>query len=90
MKSCLYHKLTGARPGFSFPMGAVSKSGLKLAVLTASSPFLDSAGTFIHVLWDWPAEQAERRLCGDGPWRRGGEMAKERGVEKPPQIAMQG
>lgn len=81
MKSRLHHKLTGAspfpRPGFSFPMGAVSKSGLKLAVLMASSPFLNSAGTFIHVLWDLPTKRAEQRLCGEGPWRRRGEMPRK-------------
>lgn len=62
--------------GLQFPHGC-SKSGLKLAVLMVSSPFLNSAGTFIHVLWDQPTERAERQLCGEGPWRRGGEMLRK-------------
>lgn len=75
MKSCLYPKLTGARPfpspGFSFPRSAVSKSALKLAVLMESSLFLNSIDTFICVLWDQPADLAEMRLCGEEPGRRG-------------------
>lgn len=74
MKSCLYHKLTGARPfpspGLSFLMSAVSKSALKLAVLMESSLFLNSIDTFICVLWDQPAHLAEMRLCGEELGRR--------------------